>query len=59
MEMIEGGPADGGVARADRGSAERGHTVVLASSAKQEEVDHYLDLLDARELANAWTSRRT
>ncbi len=35
---------------------ERGHTVVLASSAKQEELDHYLDLLDARELANAWTT---
>jgi len=34
----------------------RGHTVVLASSAKQDEVDHYLDLLDARELADAWTS---
>ena len=27
---------------------ERGHTVVLASSAKEQEVDHYLDLLDAR-----------
>src|SRR3954471_20357362 len=35
---------------------EKGHTVVLASSAKQEEIDHYLDLLDARELADAWTS---
>jgi HAD superfamily hydrolase (TIGR01509 family) len=35
---------------------ERGHTVVLASSAKQDEIDHYLDLLDARELADAWTS---
>jgi HAD superfamily hydrolase (TIGR01509 family) len=35
---------------------QRGHTVVLASSAKQDEVDHYLDLLDARELADAWTS---
>jgi HAD superfamily hydrolase (TIGR01509 family) len=33
-----------------------GHTVVLASSAKQDEVDHYLDLLDARELADAWTT---
>ena len=32
-----------------------GHAVVLASSAKQDEVDHYLDLLDARELADAWT----
>jgi HAD superfamily hydrolase (TIGR01549 family) len=31
------------------------HRVVLASSAKPEEVDHYLDLLDARELADAWT----
>jgi HAD superfamily hydrolase (TIGR01509 family) len=35
---------------------ENGHTVVLASSAKQEEIDHYLDLLDARELADDWTS---
>ncbi|PZS14808.1 MAG: HAD family hydrolase [Solirubrobacterales bacterium] len=34
----------------------RGHTVVLASSAKEEEVDHYLDLLDARELADGWTT---
>lgn len=33
-----------------------GHTVVLASSAKEDEVDHYLDLLDARELADAWTT---
>jgi HAD superfamily hydrolase (TIGR01509 family) len=36
--------------------AERGHTVVLASSAKEDEIDHYLDLLDAREIADAWTS---
>ena len=35
---------------------EHGHTVVLASSAKQDEVDHYLDQLDARELADAWTT---
>jgi HAD superfamily hydrolase (TIGR01509 family) len=35
---------------------DRGHTVVLASSAEDDEVDHYLDLLDARELADAWTS---
>jgi HAD superfamily hydrolase (TIGR01509 family) len=33
-----------------------GHSVVLASSAKAEEVDHYLDLLDARELADGWTT---
>lgn len=34
----------------------RGHTVLLASSAKQEEVDCYMDLLDARELVDGWTS---
>jgi HAD superfamily hydrolase (TIGR01509 family) len=33
-----------------------GHTVILASSAKPQEVEHYLDLLDARELADAWTA---
>jgi HAD superfamily hydrolase (TIGR01549 family) len=32
------------------------HRIVLASSAKPDEVDHYLDLLDARELADAWTT---
>jgi phosphoglycolate phosphatase-like HAD superfamily hydrolase len=35
---------------------ERGHSVVLASSAKAEEVEHYVDLLDARELADSWTT---
>jgi len=35
---------------------QRGHTVVLASSAKEDEVDHYLDLLDARDLADAWAT---
>ena len=31
-----------------------GHAVVLASSAKPDEVEHYLDLLDVRDLAD-WT----
>lgn len=35
---------------------DRGITVVLASSAKADELEHYLDLLDAREVADAWTS---
>jgi HAD superfamily hydrolase (TIGR01509 family) len=35
---------------------DRGHAVVLASSAKANEVDHYLDLLHARELADGWTT---
>ena len=30
--------------------------IVLASSAKPDEIEHYLDLLDARGLADAWTS---
>jgi HAD superfamily hydrolase (TIGR01509 family) len=32
-----------------------GHAVVLASSAKPEELEHYLTLLDARSLVDAWT----
>jgi HAD superfamily hydrolase (TIGR01509 family) len=32
-----------------------GHTVVLASSAKPTELEHYLTLLDARSLADDWT----
>ena len=35
---------------------EDGATVILASSAKQDEVDHYLDLLDARDLVDDWTT---
>lgn len=35
---------------------DEGSTVILASSAKEEEVDHYLDLLDARELVDGWTT---
>jgi HAD superfamily hydrolase (TIGR01549 family) len=36
--------------------AERGHAVVLVSSAKQHEVDHYLDMLDARDRLAGWTT---
>jgi HAD superfamily hydrolase (TIGR01509 family) len=35
---------------------ERGHRLVLASSGKPQHVDVSLDLLDARDLADAWTS---
>jgi HAD superfamily hydrolase (TIGR01509 family) len=37
------------------GLKQRGHAVVLASSAKPDEVDHYLELLDARDVVDAWT----
>jgi HAD superfamily hydrolase (TIGR01549 family) len=36
--------------------SEEGLDIVLASSARAEEVDHYLDLLDARSLVAAWTT---
>ena len=35
---------------------ERGHRLVLASSGQQRHVDFALDLLDARDLADVWTS---
>ena len=35
---------------------QRGRVVVLASSAPQKELDHYLDLLDARDVVDAWTT---
>ena len=35
---------------------ERGHRLVLASSGKADQVEHHLDLLDARDLAEAWTT---
>jgi HAD superfamily hydrolase (TIGR01509 family) len=33
-----------------------GHAVVLASSANAQDIDHYLDLLDAREIVDGWTT---
>jgi HAD superfamily hydrolase (TIGR01549 family) len=33
-----------------------GRTVVLSSSAKADEVEHYVDLLDARDRVTAWTT---
>jgi HAD superfamily hydrolase (TIGR01549 family) len=35
---------------------ERDNVVVLASSAKDWEVEHYLELLDAEEIVDAWTT---
>lgn len=35
---------------------QRGHTVVLASSAKSDEVDHYVEQLRAAELVDGWTT---
>jgi HAD superfamily hydrolase (TIGR01549 family) len=35
---------------------DRGHRLVLASSGKPQHVDHFLDLLEARDVAEAWTT---
>jgi HAD superfamily hydrolase (TIGR01509 family) len=35
---------------------ERDHTVILASSAKPDEVEHYVDLLVVRDLVDGWTT---
>src|SRR4051812_7104682 len=35
---------------------DRGHRLVLASSGKPRHVEHFLDLLDARDIAEAWTT---
>jgi HAD superfamily hydrolase (TIGR01509 family) len=35
---------------------ERGQRVVLASSSPEKEIEHYLELLDARALADGWTT---
>jgi HAD superfamily hydrolase (TIGR01509 family) len=56
MAMIEEvEPFDGARELIER-LKDAGRTVVMASSAKENEVDHYLDLLDARELADDWTT---
>ena len=36
---------------------ERGHRVVLATSSVEKHAEHFLDLLEARELADAWTTK--
>lgn len=35
---------------------EKGHLIVLASSAKEKEVEHYMKLLDVDDFVDAWTS---
>jgi HAD superfamily hydrolase (TIGR01549 family) len=49
-------PLEGARALLEGLHGEEGFEVVLASSAREEEVEHYLDLLGARELITAWTT---
>ena len=55
-EMIDEVTALPGAVELIKTLQERGHPVVLASSAKEEEVEHYLELLDAHDLADACTT---
>jgi len=55
-ELIgEVGPMQGSVELL-RALHEDGVATILASSAKADEVEHYLDLLEARELVDGWTT---
>jgi HAD superfamily hydrolase (TIGR01509 family) len=56
MAMIEEvEPFDGAVELIKR-LKDAGKTVVMASSAKENEVEHYLDLLEVRDLVDDWTT---
>jgi HAD superfamily hydrolase (TIGR01509 family) len=56
MEMIEEVEPLPGARELLREFRHEDVSVVLASSAKEEEVDHYLDLLEARDLVDGWTT---
>jgi HAD superfamily hydrolase (TIGR01549 family) len=56
MAMIEEVEPFEGARELLRELAEAGRSVILASSAKEDEVGHYLDLLEARELVSGWTT---
>jgi HAD superfamily hydrolase (TIGR01509 family) len=56
MEMIDEVEPLHGAPQLIEDLKERGHAVVLASSAREDEVERYLDLLGARELADGWTT---
>jgi HAD superfamily hydrolase (TIGR01549 family) len=56
MEMIDEVVPFEGAKELVRELCEEGRTVVLASSAKQDEVEHYLELLEARERVAGWTT---
>ena len=56
MELIDEVEPIAGAPDLIRDLKERGSAVVLASSAKPDEVEHYVDQLDAREAADGWTT---
>jgi HAD superfamily hydrolase (TIGR01549 family) len=55
MALIDEVVPFSGASELIHGLKQRGHPVVLASSAKPDEVEHYLELLGARDVVDAWT----
>jgi HAD superfamily hydrolase (TIGR01509 family) len=55
-ELIGEAQAMDGATELLRELREDGAKAILASSAKAEEVEHYIDLLDARQLVEGWTT---
>jgi HAD superfamily hydrolase (TIGR01549 family) len=56
-ELIDEVAALEGAHELMRDLKERGHAVVLASSSIQKHLDHFLDLMDARDVADGWTTK--
>jgi HAD superfamily hydrolase (TIGR01549 family) len=56
-ELIDEVAAFAGAHGLMRDLKERGHAVVLASSPIQKHLDHFLDLMDARDVADGWTTK--
>jgi HAD superfamily hydrolase (TIGR01509 family) len=55
MALIDEVVPFSGASELIHGLKQRGHQVVLASSAKPDEIEHYLELLGARDVVDAWT----
>ena len=56
-EMIDEVAAFEGAHELMRDLKDRGHSVVLASSSIEKHLDQFLDLLDARDVADGWTTK--
>ena len=56
LELIDEVEPLEGAAELIRDLKRRGHAVVLASSAKQDEVDHYIELLQVADVIDGWTT---
>ena len=56
-ELIDEVAAFEGAHELMRDLKERGHGVLLASSSIEKHLNHFLDLMDAREVADGWTTK--